>query len=76
MTTETNDVVRVASGELVTIEMYQQALTEAGIESKVVGNELGISFGTAIQNSIELWVREEDATKAAIAIERMEKKFD
>ena len=72
MTTQTNDVVRVASGDLVTIEMYQQALTEAGVESKVVGDALGGSFGTAIQNSIELWVREEDAAKAAAAIARME----
>lgn len=70
--TETHDVVRVASGEMVTIEMYQQALTEAGIESKVVGEALGASFGSAIPNSIELWVREEDAEKARSAIELME----
>ncbi|HUR55301.1 MAG TPA: DUF2007 domain-containing protein [Gemmataceae bacterium] len=72
MTTEGHDVVRVASGEMVTIELYQQALTEAGIESKVVGDSLGASFGTAIQNSIELWVRQEDVDKAAAAIARME----
>ena len=72
MTTEGHDVVRVASGEMVTIELYQQALTEAGIESKVVGDALGASFGTAIQNSIELWVRQEDVDRAAAAIARME----
>lgn len=72
MATQTNDVVRVASGEMVTIEMYQRALTDAGIESRVVGDELGGSFGTAIQNSIELWVREEDTAGAAAAIARME----
>jgi hypothetical protein len=72
MTTEGHDVVRVASGELVTIELYQQALTEAGIESKVVGDDLGASFGTAIQNSIELWVKQEDVNRAAEAIKRME----
>jgi hypothetical protein len=72
MATETRDVVRVASGEMVTIELYQQALSEAGIESKVVGDALGSSFGTAIQNSIELWVKEEDAEKAVAAIKRME----
>jgi hypothetical protein len=72
MTTDGHDVVRVASGEMVTIELYQQALTEAGIESKVVGDDLGASFGTAIQNSIELWVRQEDVDRAAAAIARME----
>ena len=72
MTTESRDVVRVASGEMVTIELYQQALTEAGIESKVVGDALDTSFGTAIQNSIELWVKEEDAEKAVAAIKMME----
>ena len=72
MTTEMNDVVRVASGEMVTIEMYQRALTDAGIESRVVGDQLGASFGSAIPNSIELWVREEDTAKAAAAIARME----
>lgn len=72
MTTESQDVVRVASGEMVTIELYQQALTEAGVESKVVGDALGSSFGTAIPNSIELWVKEEDAGKALAAIKQME----
>ena len=72
MTTETHDVVRVASGEMVTIEMYQGALTDAGIVSRIVGDALGASFGTAIPNSIELWVREEDTARAAAAIARME----
>jgi Putative prokaryotic signal transducing protein len=70
MTTGTHDVVRVASGEMVTMELYQQALTEAGIESKVVGDALGSSFGTAIQNSIELWVKEEDAERAVAALKK------
>jgi hypothetical protein len=74
MTTETHDVVRVASGEMVTMELYQQALREAGVESKVVGDALGTSFGTAIPNSIELWVREEDAEKAVAAIKLLESK--
>jgi hypothetical protein len=68
MAADTHDVVRVASGELVTIEMYQQALTDAGIESKVVGDSLEASFGTAIPNSIELWVKEEDVEKARAAL--------
>lgn len=67
-----NDVVRVAAGELVQVELYQQALKEAGIDSKVVGESLGASFGTAIPGAIELWVHRSDLENATKAIERME----
>ena len=72
MTRDPNDVVRVAAGELVRIEMYQQALTDAGIESKVVGLNLEASFGTALSGSIELWVHRSDAAAAEAAIRRLE----
>jgi hypothetical protein len=72
MTVETKDLVRVASGELVQIELYQQALADAAIDCQVVGGELDSSFGTAIPQSMELWVREEDAEKARAAIARLE----
>lgn len=68
MTRDPHDVVKVASGEIVQIQMYQQALTEAGIESKVVGLALEASFGSALSNSIELWVNQADAEKAIAAI--------
>ena len=55
-----------------TTELYQQALKEAGIESKVVGLDLAASFGTAIPGSVELWVKSEDAEKAAAAIKLFE----
>ena len=69
MSRDPNDVVRVFAGPLVEVETYQQVLTEAGIESKVVGTELTASFGTALPDSIELWVHRRDAEKAAAAIE-------
>jgi hypothetical protein len=72
MIPDPNDVVRVAAGDLVTIEMYQRGLKEAGIESKVVGEALEASFGTAIPQSIELWVHRTDAEKAAAAIRTIE----
>ena len=37
MTHDEHDVVKVYTGDLVTAELYQQALKEAGIDSKVLG---------------------------------------
>lgn len=72
MTHTEHDVVRVYAGPLVTVELYQQALQEAGIEGKVVGLNLTASFGTALSNSVELWVKSEDAERAAEVIARYE----
>jgi hypothetical protein len=66
------DVVRVYAGSMVTAELYQQALKDAGIESRVVGLSLSASFGTAIPDSVELWVKSEDADKARAAIKLYE----
>lgn len=68
-----NDVVRVASGSLVAIETYQQELSEVGVTSKVVGLDLEASLGTALLNSIELWVHRSDAERAAAVIDRVER---
>lgn len=70
MSRDPNDVVRVFTGPLVEVEANQQVLTEAGIESKVVGTELTASFGTALSGSIELWVHAGDAENAVAAIRR------
>jgi hypothetical protein len=67
-----HDVVRVYAGSVVSAELYQQALKEAGVESKVVGLSLTASFGSAIPDSVELWVKSEDAEKAKAAIEEYE----
>lgn len=67
-----NDVVKVASGPLVLIEMWQQALRDAGIDGKVVGTDLSGGFGSAMPNSVELWVNQADEAKARAAIERAE----
>jgi hypothetical protein len=69
---DTNDVVRVYSGPLPQVEAYQQVLTEAGIESKVVGTELSASFGSALSDSIELWIQSGDMEKAVAAIKEYE----
>ena len=72
METHEGDVVRVYSGSVVSVELYQQALKDAGIDSKVVGLDLTASFGSAISDSVELWVKSEDAERAADAIKLFE----
>lgn len=72
MTHDEHDVVKVYTGDVVTAELYQQALKEAGVESNVVGLSLTASFGTAIPGSVELWVKSEDAKKAEAAIKQFE----
>ncbi len=72
MANDIRELVRVADGDLVRLELYQQGLKAAGIESTVVGDQLGSSFGSAIPQSIELWVHGADAGNAAAAIARME----
>src|SRR2546421_11937545 len=69
---QNEDVVKVYSGSVVSAELYQQALKEAGIDSKVVGLDLAASFGTAIPDSVELWAKSEDAEKARDAIKAFE----
>jgi hypothetical protein len=72
MTHNDQDIVTIYSGPLVTVELYQQALTDAGIESRVVGLSLASSIGSALPDSTELLVKGEDAEKAKTAIERFE----
>jgi hypothetical protein len=72
MSHDEHDVVKVYSGPVVTVELYQQALKEAGIASNIVGLNLSASFGSAIPDSVELWVKSEDAARATTAIEEYE----
>src|SRR5262245_47693379 len=76
MSRDPNDVVKVYSGPMVIVEEYQQVLAEAGIEAKVVGEALLASFGSAIPDSVELWVHSADLDKARAAIERFEQQRD
>jgi hypothetical protein len=73
MTADPNEVVKVYSGSLVVVEAYKQALADAGIESKMAGDSLLASFGTAVPGAVELYVHQRDLEKAVAAIERYEK---
>jgi hypothetical protein len=72
MKDDPKDLVSVADGHLVRMEMYQKGLSAAGIQSRIVGQQLEAGLGTAIPESIELWVHRLDAERAATAIARME----
>ena len=68
MTPDPNEVVTVFSGSLVDVEAYKEVLAEAGIESKMTGEALLASFGSAIPGAIELYVHQRDLDKAVEAI--------
>jgi hypothetical protein len=72
MSHDPNEVVKVYAGPLVVVEAYKQALADAGIESKMTGDSLLASFGSAIPGSIELYVHQGDAEKALAAIKQYE----
>jgi hypothetical protein len=72
MNHDPNDVVKVYSGTLETVEIYQQVLKEAGIESHVVGGALTSVFGSAIPDTVELLVHRRDGEKAAATIQNYE----
>ena len=56
-----DEIVRIGTGTSETVELWHNALTDNGIESKVVGEDLDGGMGTVIPNSVELWVFEKDA---------------
>jgi len=63
MTHDPNDVVRVAAGELVRMEAYRRALGDAGIDCRLVGDDLGAGLGTIVPDAIEVWVHRSDADR-------------
>jgi hypothetical protein len=72
MSNDPHDVVKVAVGEMVEMELFKQALGDAGIEARAVGESLDASLGTALINSVELWVQQCDAERARKIIDEME----
>lgn len=72
MSNDPHDVVKVAVGEMVEIELFKQALADAGIEARAMGESLDASLGTALINSVELWVHRSDAGRAREIIDEME----
>lgn len=72
MSSDKNDVVRVAAGEMMAMENYKQKLSERGIEARIVGEALLASFGSAIPASVELWVHKGVAARAEEIIQGLD----
>jgi hypothetical protein len=70
MTAHENDIVCVARGSLSQVQMWHDLLRAAGIESRVVGDNLTAGLGTALPGSVELWIHSADAEAVEIALGR------
>jgi hypothetical protein len=64
MARDNEELVKIFAGPLIEAELKHAALADAGIESKVVGTELTASFGSALTDSIELWIASGDLPEA------------
>jgi hypothetical protein len=69
-----HDVVMVASGNMPQVEVWKMALADEGIDGRVVGEELTAGLGTAIPESVELWVRQADFERASEVLRTLEAK--
>ena len=65
-----NDIVCAARGSWSQVEFWHELLEAAGIESRVVGDNLTAGLGTALPGSIELWIHSEDAEEAEAVLAR------
>ena len=72
MVSPNDEVVKVASGTLVQVEIWHNALSDAGIFSQVVGDDLGGGLGSTLANSVQLYVRGGDEPAAVAVLERVE----
>jgi hypothetical protein len=76
MTHDPNEVVKVYSGTLVTVQAYKQALADAGIDSRMTGDALLANFGSAVPGAVDLYVHQSDFDKAVEAIKRYDENRD
>ena len=72
MTHPEAELKRVATGTYAEVQGYEGVLREAGIESRVVGDNLDSGIGTALTGSVELWVSDADFDKAVIMLRLQE----
>jgi hypothetical protein len=65
------EIVRVATGHLVQVELWQQVLAEAGVPSRVVGDELNTSLNGMVPGA-ELWVPRRESDRATALLNEAE----
>jgi len=64
MTERPDDLVKVTAGELLAIQVLGNALSDAGIQARVVGGDLTAGIGSALPDPAELWVHRNDVAAA------------
>lgn len=72
MTHPETELKRVATGTYAEVQGFEGILLDAGIESRVVGDNLDSGIGTALTGSVELWVRDADFDRAVITLRLQE----
>jgi hypothetical protein len=68
MVADANDIVRVANGSSNQVETWLELLEVAGIESRIVGDDLTAGLGAALPGSVELWIHRTDTEAAQAAL--------
>ena len=68
-----NEIVRIAAGTATDVEIMKNVLDAEGIPCQVVGGTLDAGLGTAIPNSVELWVTKQVEAKAVQALQQYNK---
>ncbi|QEL20083.1 putative signal transducing protein [Limnoglobus roseus] len=66
----TDDIVKLATGTLLDMQMLANELSAEGIAARTVGDDLTAGLGTVLPGSVELWVRTDDANRAEEIIAR------
>lgn len=66
----TDDIVKLATGSLVDMQLLANELSAEGIPARTVGDDLTAGLGTAMPGSVELWVRTADVQRAEATIAR------
>ena len=64
MSHDPDDIVKVASGDLMEVKTWQEHLEKSGVQANVVGDNLSAGFGSALPGSVELWVHRSQAEMA------------
>jgi len=69
MNRDSEELVPVAAGTAIEMELLKQDLLEAGIEVRVMGEDLDIGLGTLLPGSVKLVVFENDVARARAVLE-------
>ena len=69
MTDNQDQVIRVSTGSLIEMNIQSEVLKNAGITSRIVGDDLTAGLGSVRPGTVELWVLNADAKRAEAVLE-------